>query len=130
MCVAVQRELTNMKTMTAFFLALGVSALVALAPATVSAQSLQLDLNNGRIGIAPEAPQPERYRRPPPEFERERAGISCGEGGQIVRERGFRNVRPVDCNGRAFTYVGQRRGELFEVRVSSFDGSILNIEAN
>ena len=118
-----------MKTMTAFFLA---SVVVASTPSVVSAQSLQLDLNNGRFGITPDAPQPERYRRPAPEFERERerAGISCGEGGQIVRERGFRNVRPVDCNGRAFTYVGQRRGETFEVRVSSFDGSVLNIEPN
>lgn len=130
MCVAVQRELTNMKSMTAFFLAVGASAVIASTPLPVSAQSLQLDLNNGRIGIVPEAPQPQRYRRPSPEFERERAGISCGEGGQIVRERGFRNVRPVDCNGRAFTYAGQRRGELFEIRVSSLDGSVLSVEAN
>jgi hypothetical protein len=124
----------NMKTMPtvslarSISLALGAAFLLVASAPQASAQSIQLDLNNGRIGIAPDAPPPPgRYRRAPGGFEGAR--ISCGEGRRIVRSNGFRNVRPVECNGRAFTYLGQRRGEAYEVRISALDGRILGIEA-
>src|SRR5215210_2945186 len=39
--------------------------------------------------------------------------IGCGEGRAIVRDQGFYRVRTVECNGRAYTYIGRRHGETF-----------------
>ncbi len=106
--------------------------LATLSAAPAHAQSLQLDLNNGRLGVAPPPPP---YERGPVIIERERGfgerdgyRISCGEGRRIVRQNGFRDVRPVDCGGRAFTYSAVRAGEPVEVRVSSRDGRIVSVE--
>lgn len=52
-------------------------------------------------------------------------GISCGEGRQIVRHSGFRNVRPVDCDGQNFKYTGYRRGNTWLVMIDSRTGEII-----
>ena len=36
--------------------------------------------------------------------------ISCGEGRQVVRRAGYRNVQPVRCSGDIFRYRAFRRG--------------------
>jgi hypothetical protein len=53
--------------------------------------------------------------------------ISCGEGGAIVREHGFYRVRPVECVGRAYTYIGRRHGVSYEVILSARSGRIIDI---
>jgi hypothetical protein len=52
--------------------------------------------------------------------------ISCWEGRQILRDRGYYRIRTVECNGRAFTYVGNRRGDTFRVSLSSRTGRVLD----
>jgi hypothetical protein len=115
------RTLISKTTIMAAMLGLSMTG----ASLGASAQSLQLDLNNGRIGIGPDASERERQ---PYRTEREREGISCGEGRRIVRNNGFRDVRPISCGGRAFTYSAVRRGEPVEVRVSAREGRIVGIE--
>jgi hypothetical protein len=53
--------------------------------------------------------------------------IGCAEGRSIVRERGFYRVRTVECEGRAYTYIGRRHGDTFQVLVSARSGRIIDI---
>ena len=53
-------------------------------------------------------------------------GISCGQGLRIVAER-FNRVRVVECRGRAFTYLGRRHGNDFQIVLSSRSGRIIDV---
>jgi hypothetical protein len=53
--------------------------------------------------------------------------ISCSEGRQIVRDRGFRQVRPVKCFGSIYKYRALKRGTPWSVRVDSYAGRIVSI---
>ncbi|MBE1506748.1 hypothetical protein H4W29_003929 [Rhizobium viscosum] len=53
-------------------------------------------------------------------------GISCPQGARLLRTRGFRGVRQVDCRGRYFTYRGVRRGVRYEVAIRQRDGRIVD----
>jgi hypothetical protein len=113
-------------------IALAASALL-LSGMAASAQGIQLDLQNGRLGIVPpreerRAPRDDDGRRGRPFIEDERAGISCGQGSRAVRSRGFRDVRTIDCGGRNYVYSALQRGEPVEVRVSSRDGRIMSVQ--
>ena len=110
------------------------AAIMTLSGMAVSAQSLQFDLERGQLGIVP--PREERKlqrerdedRRGPRVFEQNRVGITCSEGRRIVRESGFRDVRPVQCGGRSFVYAARQRGEPVEVRISARDGRVVSVE--
>ena len=54
-------------------------------------------------------------------------GISCRGGSRIVYNRGFDHVRPLDCAGRTFTYIGWWRGDPFRVFVDSAAGRIIGV---
>jgi hypothetical protein len=51
--------------------------------------------------------------------------ISCGQGRQIMRHSGFRNVRTVECDGQNFKYTGYRRGASWIVMIDSRTGEII-----
>ena len=53
--------------------------------------------------------------------------ITCWEGERLLRNRGFRNVRRLDCRGRYFVYRGWRGSSRFEVTLRSRDGRVSNI---
>lgn len=53
-------------------------------------------------------------------------GISCPQGARLLRTRGFRGVRQIDCRGRYFIYRGVRRGVRYEVAVRQRDGRIVD----
>jgi hypothetical protein len=53
-------------------------------------------------------------------------GISCGEGRQIARKRGFRHVRAMDCSGEEFLYHATKRGKGYEVTINSL-GRIVDL---
>lgn len=44
--------------------------------------------------------------------------ISCRNGGEIVRNHNFRNVRPVDCRLPGYRYVGWKNGNRFVIAVN------------
>lgn len=52
--------------------------------------------------------------------------ISCREGERQLRNRGFRDVRRIDCRGRHFVYRGWRGGHRFEVVLRSSDGRVVS----
>jgi hypothetical protein len=43
----------------------------------------------------------------------------------LLRNRGFRNVRRLDCRGQQFVYTGTRRGSLYRITVRARDGRIV-----
>ncbi len=108
-------------------LVIATCATLLLSGAGVAAQSIQLDLGNGRIGVAP---PPDRYddRRGPRVIEDENVRVSCREGRRIVASRGFRDVRPLDCGARSLVYTARERGEPVEVTVSARNGRIVSVQ--
>lgn len=54
-------------------------------------------------------------------------GISCRGGGRIVRNRGFRQVGPLDCQGRTFVYQANWRGDVLNVHVDSATGRVIGV---
>lgn len=53
-------------------------------------------------------------------------GITCREGERLLRNRGFRDVRRIDCSGRYFVYRGWRGGSRYEVVLRSRDGRVVS----
>lgn len=53
-------------------------------------------------------------------------GITCREGERLLRNRGFRDVRRMDCRGRYFVYRGWRGGSRFEVVLRSSNGRVVS----
>ncbi len=54
-------------------------------------------------------------------------GITCAQGERILRNRGFRDVRRVNCRGRYFVYRGWRGGSRFEIAVRSSNGRVVDM---
>lgn len=54
-------------------------------------------------------------------------GISCSQGERLLRNRGFRDVRRVDCRGRFFIYRAWRGNTRFEVAIRQRDGRVVDI---
>jgi len=50
--------------------------------------------------------------------------ITCGEGERLLRDRGFRDIRRIDCRGRYFVYRAWRRNNRFEIALRSRDGRV------
>jgi len=86
-------------------LALGLAVPVA-SPTPVQAASINItigsSLNNGR-------------------------GITCRDGERILRSRGFRDIRRVDCRGRFFIYHARRGGQRFEIAVAAHNGRVVDL---
>ncbi len=53
--------------------------------------------------------------------------ISCSQGQRLLRNRGFRDVRRVDCRGRFFVYRAVRSGSRFEVVLNSHTARVTNV---
>jgi hypothetical protein len=85
-------------------LILGLVAPVAL-PAPAHAVTIEINigtnLNNGRA-------------------------ITCREGERLLRNRGFRDIRRVDCGGRFFVYRARRAGGHFEIGLRARDGRVVD----
>jgi hypothetical protein len=54
--------------------------------------------------------------------------ISCRQGARIVSNAGFRRVRPIECNGREYSYRGFRRDSMFRIEVRSRNGRIISVD--
>jgi hypothetical protein len=53
--------------------------------------------------------------------------ISCAEGARRVRDRGFRDVRAIDCRGRYFVYRGRRGDRRYEIEVRRSNGRVVDV---
>jgi hypothetical protein len=54
--------------------------------------------------------------------------IDCGDGRAILRDHGFSSIRPVECRGGTYTYLGHRHGDSFRVLLSAHSGRIVNVK--
>lgn len=53
--------------------------------------------------------------------------ISCSQGERLLRSRGFRDVRRVDCRGRFFVYRATRNGRRFEIAIRASNGQVVDV---
>jgi len=53
--------------------------------------------------------------------------INCRQGQQLLQNRGFRNVRRVDCRGRTFIYHARRGSSDFEIALSAHTGRVIRM---
>ncbi len=53
-----------------------------------------------------------------------RGRLSCGEAKWRVRDRGFRNVRTIECDGRTYTFQARRGDRRIIVYVNSRSGAV------
>ena len=53
-----------------------------------------------------------------------RGRLSCGEAKWRVRERGFRNVSTIECDGRTYTFKARRGDHRVIVYVNSRTGAV------
>jgi len=65
-----------------------------------------------------------RYSRAPAGARR----YYCNRGRALLSGRGFDRLRPVDCDGPTFTYLGRRDGVSFRIRLNPRTGRILGLE--
>ena len=52
--------------------------------------------------------------------------ITCRDGERILRRRGFRDIRRVDCRGRFLVYRARRGAGRFEIAVSAHNGRVVD----
>jgi hypothetical protein len=71
---------------------------------------------------------PERYWLDyhDPYYRFDSSRISCGEGRDIVSERGFSRVSTVECVGLSYTYLARRSGETYRIIVDARTGDIVS----
>lgn len=53
--------------------------------------------------------------------------ITCRDGERILRNRGFRDIRRVDCRGRFFVYRARRGGDRFEITINARNGRVVDV---
>jgi hypothetical protein len=53
--------------------------------------------------------------------------ITCRGGERILRSRGFRDIRRVDCRGRFYIYRARFGGSRFEIAISSRNGRVVDV---
>jgi len=53
--------------------------------------------------------------------------ISCGDGERLLRDRGYRQVRRVDCRGRRYVYHARRGSHRYEITLNSHNGRVVNV---
>jgi hypothetical protein len=52
--------------------------------------------------------------------------ISCSQGERLLRLRGFRDIRRIDCRGRFYVYRGSLGIRRFEVALNARDGRVVD----
>lgn len=106
-------------------------AAAALAVATVSlpaqaGTSAGIAIGGPYPGYDPNPGYHPPYPTPDYDDEDEEDQISCREGKQILRERAFRQVRPVKCYGTIYRYQALKGGRPWIVRLNSYSGRIVS----
>jgi hypothetical protein len=99
-------NLMNRRIVAVLAVILGLFLVPAIMPAPVEAVTVNINigtnLSNGR-------------------------GITCAQGERHLRNRGFRDVRRINCRGRYFVYRAWRGGNRFEIAVRSRDGRVVDV---
>ena len=70
---------------------------------------------------------PRRHRYAPTYRPRRVGRLNCRQARRVVRNRGYRNIRSIDCRGRRFTFHAIKRGRWYRVRMNSRNGRLFGI---
>jgi hypothetical protein len=100
------------------------AGLVAVQPQTAAAKA-NVDINVYLPGVGMGYPG---YHGPAygfPVFAPRK--MSCFQGKQSLRWKGFRQVDAFDCTGRLYGYTARRHGKFFRVRLNSFSGQVVSL---
>jgi hypothetical protein len=101
---------------TLFATALALPFLLFAASPSMAQVDVDIGINTPGIYVNP------RYDDDYPS--RRRGRLRCWEAKQLVRERGYRDVRTIECEGRVYTFEGRRRGNEYEISVNSRTGAV------
>ena len=56
-----------------------------------------------------------------------RRKLSCWQARELVRDRGFRRVRTIECFGRVYTFRAMRRGRPVTINVNARTGAMWRV---
>jgi hypothetical protein len=54
--------------------------------------------------------------------------ISCFQGKQSLKWKGFRQIAAFDCAGKLYGYTARKNGNFYKVRLNSFSGHVVGIK--
>jgi len=77
------------------------------------ADDIDLNIGVGIPGVYADPDYDDDYDR-----RRRRGRLSCGEAKELVRDRGYRRVITLDCEGRIYTFRASRGGDRFVLNVN------------
>jgi hypothetical protein len=92
---------------------------LAVAATPASADDFDVDF---RVGIG--TPHYHGYRAFPDGYFPYRRKMSCWQARELLRDRGFRRVRTLECNGRVYTFRVYRRGRPVVISVNARTGAM------
>ncbi|HEY7766349.1 MAG TPA: hypothetical protein VIB38_15280 [Aestuariivirgaceae bacterium] len=92
---------------------------LAFAAAPAFADDIDVDF---RVGIG--TPYYYGYGAHPNGYFPYRRKMSCWQARQLLRDRGFRRVRTLECNGRVYTFRVLRRGRPVIISVNARTGGV------
>lgn len=91
-----------------------VAVMMAVSPVTVPREANAQTNININIGIGTDL---NRGR-----------GITCSQGERLLRNRGFRDIRRIDCRSRFFVYRAWRGNTRFEIAIRQRDGRVVDMQ--
>jgi hypothetical protein len=54
--------------------------------------------------------------------------MSCFQGRQSLRWKGFKQIKTLDCAGKFYGYTARKNGKLYKVQLNSFSGHVVSIK--
>jgi len=93
-------------------------------PLALAAQPASADDVDVHLGIGVGTPHYYGYGVYPDGYFPHRRKMSCWQARQLVRDRGFRRVRTLECNGRVYTFRALRRGKPVLISVNARTGAM------
>lgn len=105
-----------------------VASFVAFQPIDKAEAGVNIGVHLGSPGYYGNgyyAPRP-HYYAPRPHYYAPRASY-CSKARRKIRNRGYYNIRAVDCSGSRYTFFAKRGGQRFRLRVKARSGYIYKV---
>lgn len=80
------------------------------------------------LRVEDEVPQEDVAETPAPAEKLSGPSISCAKARQIVGDFGFTDIETVGCVGKEYGFRAKRDGKVFEVRLSSLTGELVEVK--
>jgi hypothetical protein len=100
---------------SAILAALAVPLFMLGATPSLAQVDVDIDVNPG-LGVYRDYDDDDDYRRG--------RRLKCWEARRILRDRGYREIDTLDCNGRIYRFEASRRGNSYLLGVNSATGAV------